>query len=546
MPFCRHNPRVLVVDDDPSVRLLLRRFFAELGFQATEAENPYNALGRMADGAFDLAITDINMPGRSGVWLLEELRAASPDLPVIVMTASELQAAGLRALIGQEARVLHKPFELGELEHILREIVPHLVGDREAAKAFRDERPQLSPGKSYAYASSLIGDMLARTVGLEAQIVPWRGRVHPEDQRRLDEEARAALVAGRRFRAEYRLISVDGDSVWVLHEAPITADAAGLPSLGPGAVIDITARKREEELLRASEERHRFLTEYSTDMITVQTPESLFIYVSPACLALLGYEPEELVGRPAYDLVHREDLARVRETNDEVSRRPFLATVDYRIRRKDRRYIWFESTSHVIAHSDGSTPKEIISVSRDITERKQNEERLRELAVLDELTGLYNRRGFVTLANQQLKAARRAKRNALVLFADLNNLKQINDTLGHKDGDQALIDAAHIFNRTFRESDVVARVGGDEFAILAIETDGGHLDIIRSRIETALQLANSDRARAFELSMSIGAATYDPSRNDSVEELLAWADKSMYEHKRARGLNRMNQITQLH
>ena len=540
MPLLRHPPRALVVDDDHSVRILLRRFLSELGMQVVEAENPFAALGRMADGPFDLAITDVNMPQRSGVWLLEELRGRAPDLPVVVMTGSDLQAAGLRALIGVDARVLRKPFELGELERAMREVVPHLLAGESAAYSVRAEPAPSVNGKPYCYASALIGDMLARTVGLEANGVPWRGRVHPDDRLRIEEEAKLAVKTGRRFRSEYRLISVDDDVLWVLHEAPIHADAAGLPALGAGAIVDITVRKREEELLRASEERHRFLTEHSTDVITVQSPESLFIYVSPACTALLGYEPEELVGRPGYDLVHQDDLARVRDTAEDVIRRPFMATIDYRIRRKDRRYIWFETTSHVVSHTDPSLPKEIISVSRDITERKQNEDRLRELAVLDELTGLYNRRGFVTLAAQQLRAARRAKRNALVLFVDLNNLKQINDTLGHKDGDQALIDAAHIFNRTFRDSDVIARVGGDEFAILAVETDSEHLDIIRSRIESALQLANSDRARAFELSMSIGAAAYDPARNDSVEQLLAWADKAMYEQKRSRGLNRLN------
>src|SRR5688572_6027526 len=396
MKLHRQKPRVLVVDDDSSVRLLLRRFFSDLGLHVVEAENPFAALGRMSEGPFDLATTDVQMPERTGVWLLEELRSRLPDLPVIVMTAGELQASGLRALLGTEARVLRKPFDLGELERVLREVVPHLIGDLEVSRAVVALEQPAANGRPYCYASPLVGEMLARTVGLDTGALPWRGRVHTDDVARIDAEAFRAVEGGRRFRAEYRLITIDNDIVWVLHEAPVSVDATGLPHLGPGAIVDITIRKREEEELRASEERHRFLTEHSTDMITVQSSESHFLYVSPACQALLGYEVDDLIGRSAYDLVHQDDLSRVRECHEDVLRRPYMSTVDYRIRRKDRRYIWFETTSQLVPRSDPSVPKEVISVSRDVTERKQNEERLRELAILDDLTGLYNRRGFLT------------------------------------------------------------------------------------------------------------------------------------------------------
>jgi diguanylate cyclase (GGDEF)-like protein len=180
-----------------------------------------------------------------------------------------------------------------------------------------------------------------------------------------------------------------------------------------------------------------------------------------------------------------------------------------------------------------------VLVSRDITERKLQEERLKDLAILDELTGLYNRRGFMALANQHLKQAKRSKRRALVIFADLNGLKRINDTHGHADGDRALIAAADVFNRTFRDSDVVARVGGDEFAILAIEADANHLNNIRSRLQQALDVVNRGNLHPFELSVSIGVVSFDPEQHNTVEELMDMADREMYAHKHGR-LERFN------
>jgi diguanylate cyclase (GGDEF)-like protein/PAS domain S-box-containing protein len=260
--------------------------------------------------------------------------------------------------------------------------------------------------------------------------------------------------------------------------------------------------------------------------------------VSRACLALLGYDPNELIGSTLYDLVHETDRMAARRTHLLVLEKSGAALLAYRVRRKDGRYIWFESTIREVPRSGRDTPRELVMVSRDITERKLQEERLKDLAILDELTGLYNRRGFMALANQHLKQARRAKRRALVIFADLNGLKRINDTLGHADGDRALIAAADVFNRTFRDSDVVARVGGDEFAVLAVEADSHNLDTIRTRLQQALDVTNRAHSHPFELSVSIGVVSYDPEQHATVEELMALADQEMYIHKR--GEERLN------
>jgi diguanylate cyclase (GGDEF)-like protein len=174
----------------------------------------------------------------------------------------------------------------------------------------------------------------------------------------------------------------------------------------------------------------------------------------------------------------------------------------------------------------------VVAVYTDITERVRMEEALRALALLDELTGLYNRRGFSILAEHQLKMAERGKRRMLLLFSDLDGLKWINDTFGHPEGDRALIEVADILEETFRESDIVARIGGDEFVVLAVETNGSPAGVLTTRLRENLEARNAGADRRYQLSLSVGVAHYDPTRPCSLDDLLAGADRAMYGQKR--------------
>jgi diguanylate cyclase (GGDEF)-like protein len=158
---------------------------------------------------------------------------------------------------------------------------------------------------------------------------------------------------------------------------------------------------------------------------------------------------------------------------------------------------------------------------------------LSNLALKDELTGLYNRRGFLALADRQLKLARRSERSLLLFFIDLDGLKEINDVFGHTEGDAALRWTADALRATFRDSDVVARFGGDEFAALAIEASVQSEASIRERLTEYLNsVRRKDTHRKF--SVSLGTARFDPWHPASIRELIAEADRAMYELKRRR------------
>ncbi len=166
--------------------------------------------------------------------------------------------------------------------------------------------------------------------------------------------------------------------------------------------------------------------------------------------------------------------------------------------------------------------------------RARTEARLREMSLVDELTRLYNRRGFLALAEQQLKIANRTKKEMALIYADLDDLKRINDALGHGAGDRALIETASILKEAFRESDIIARLGGDEFAVLAIDIQGMKPASMVKRLADSLKTWNGRNGRTYFLSLSLGIAVYRPDQPCSILDLIAAADRLMYEDKAAK------------
>ena len=177
----------------------------------------------------------------------------------------------------------------------------------------------------------------------------------------------------------------------------------------------------------------------------------------------------------------------------------------------------------------------IIRVFSDILgnafERRHTEEQLRSMSIHDELTGLYNRRGFFAVTQERLKLVKRQRKESLLLFSDLDGLKRINDTFGHSEGDGALIETANILKESFRESDIKARIGGDEFAVFATGAGIDCWKLLLAKLDERLRVHNLKGKYRFRLSLSTGIACYDPESPCSIDELLTRADALMYEQK---------------
>ena len=172
---------------------------------------------------------------------------------------------------------------------------------------------------------------------------------------------------------------------------------------------------------------------------------------------------------------------------------------------------------------------------RQFDKLKNAEGKMRELAHFDILTGVYNRRGFLTYADHLLKLSERTQRGLILIYADLDNMKLINDRYGHEEGDRALVTAGNVLKKTFRSSDVIGRVGGDEFAILALEAKFENLDALRKRLKGNLEREKYNNDPMHKLTFSLGIIYYNPEKPQSIEELLRRSDRLMYEEKTSHG-----------
>jgi diguanylate cyclase (GGDEF)-like protein len=195
---------------------------------------------------------------------------------------------------------------------------------------------------------------------------------------------------------------------------------------------------------------------------------------------------------------------------------------------------WHSVNASPLRSADG-TLQGAVSLGRDVTDVHELQERLAEASIRDSLTGLHNRRGFHVLAEQAIKKAQRDGHRLALFFVDLNGMKQINDRFGHEAGDQALIGTAQLLRNTFRESDVIARLGGDEYVVLteAIPPDIDRVLVERLQANVAAHTRAAPE-RPWRISVSVGVSHYDPATPQPLEQLLAEADQQMYERKRMR------------
>ncbi len=373
----------------------------------------------------------------------------------------------------------------------------------------------------------MVGYSREELVGLQGELL----LAYPEDVAMMRVKTRLRLrhVADQ---YEVRVLRKDGTIIWLeIGGAPVV-DAGGNVIGSIGVHNEVTERRMAEEALRESEARYRLMAENSTDVISRTSSRGILLYASEASRRLLGYEPAELVGHSFYEFLFDADREEVRHLSSLIHESG-PTTFAYRVVKRDRSLAWFETTSRSVRDVMTGKVREIIGVSRDVTERKKVEEQIEHQAYHDALTGLPNRRLFRDRLTVALAHARRMKHPLAVMFLDLDRFKVVNDTLGHSVGDELLKTVGTRLLASLREEDSIARMGGDEFTVLLadLRTPDHAAKIAQKVLETVAQPQKINGTELF-ITTSIGIALF-PSDGDTAEALLANADHAMYRAKDA-------------
>jgi diguanylate cyclase (GGDEF)-like protein/PAS domain S-box-containing protein len=360
----------------------------------------------------------------------------------------------------------------------------------------------------------------------EVDSVAYIDLVHPADR---DETLRrtATLTTGRleTIEIENRFRRHDGTYRWLRWH--FTCDRG--EKLLYGLAEDI-ADWKTGQAAPDSDALDRIMLD-ATDAIAVTDADAVFTYISPACLSLLGYAPEELIGKPVAALIHPEDRALAGTPRRQATLSPDAHSVSLRHRRKDGSYAWIESRSQAVFDPITGALCETQVVMRDISERKEAQLAIEHQALTDGLTGLDNRVLLSDRLKQGLKRLKRRPGVVGVLMLDVDHFKAINDTLGHQIGDAVLVAVAHRLQSLARPDDTVARFGGDEFVVVVQGLEKTpDLTAFADRIVTGLREPYRIGNEEIVATVSVGiAATSLPDHLPA--DLLREADLALYRAK---------------
>jgi diguanylate cyclase (GGDEF)-like protein/PAS domain S-box-containing protein len=324
-----------------------------------------------------------------------------------------------------------------------------------------------------------------------------------------------------------RSAPTDGGTIHVEITSSPLKDETGKIIAGIEVVRDITERKKMEELIVQAKKEWEDTFDIIDDAITIHDREFNITRANKASANLRGTSFSDIIGQKCHEYFHGADSpskscpgCQTLEKGESSITEMFEPILNK-----------FFEIKTLPRYDKDNQLSGLIHCVKDITSRKKLEEELRSLSLKDDLTDLYNRRGFITLARQQLRVANRLRRGVLILYADMDNMKCINDTYGHKEGDAALIEMATILKEIFRESDIIARIGGDEFVVFPVEIMDTNPDAINKRIQKYIDNHNEKRNKDYALSLSMGIVHHEHKCLYSIEDLMSQADSLMYKQK---------------
>ncbi len=333
------------------------------------------------------------------------------------------------------------------------------------------------------------------------------------------------------FQAEKRYVRKDGGIVWVQLNVSTVRDATGAPTHQVTHAQDITARKAAEEAIYFSEARFRGAFEFAGHGMALVGLDGRFLRVNAAFCRNAGYSEDEMLSHAFVDIVYPEDVSDIlknvhRLNSGEIS----SYEMENRYIRKDGEIVWAQLNASMVRDAAGAPSYHVIH-ALDITARKAAEAALRAQARHDQLTGLPNRQAFLERLHEAFASSTRGGGAFAVLYLDLDGFKDVNDTLGHAEGDRLLQAVAARLKSNVRGNDITARFGGDEFAVLQTgPSDPSDAGVLAAELTKCLAAPYQLDGNEVHVTASIGISFYDPRIADP-EAMLIQADLALYRAK---------------
>lgn len=528
----RNKPHIMIVEDEGITALGIRHSLEDLGYAVTRiCQSGEEAVQYALQDGPDLILMDITLNGEmDGTEAARKIRS-SRKIPVVYLTAHTDNAIFQKAKNTEPFGYIVKPFDDRELK-IAIEIALY---KNKMESALIESRMRYSTLFKTAADSIYLIDAATQKI---VECNPEAARLTGYTVRQLKAMAISELhpkkeqdVVASIFSKMDRLKSLSGISG--IHQrradgrlVPVEINATRIQLGGTdyylGIFRDITVRKQAEEELKNEKNKLVDILNAMEDGIYIVNKDYKIEYVNPS----FKKEFRTSVGRTCREYFHGDEKVCPVCKNSDVFTGSAIQW-EWTSPKGDS----YDIIETPLTNADGSVSK--LSILRDISDRKDMEKQLQEAALIDVLTGLFNRRGFFTSAGKRFKLALRKEEKLSLLYLDLNNMKAINDNLGHNSGDSALIDAADIIRQTFRESDIIARIGGDEFAVLLTTPPEGMIEnIIIEHLQKKIASFNAEGKRDYTVSMSAGMAHWSPENPRTIDDLMSQADALMYENKK--------------
>jgi diguanylate cyclase (GGDEF)-like protein/PAS domain S-box-containing protein len=276
---------------------------------------------------------------------------------------------------------------------------------------------------------------------------------------------------------------------------------------------------------------YRDIVDSANILIWRNDTEGRFTFLNPSWEKSNGYKPEEMLGRPFSDFQVPEAAEHyINAFRNCLIGEPVLGhETKYFSKKGEEIHLVLNMTP---LYDSNGTIIGTQGIAFEITERKHADELLQYISAKDELTSLYNLHTFLSMTEQQIKTAHREKKEMLIIYAGMDGMQSINDIHGRETGDEVLIDTANILRKTFREADILARTGGDEFVISTLVSSKNTEEMIMSRLRENIDKYNSYKSGSLKLSFSFGTSFYNPVHPVAINEVLSQADANMHEHKK--------------